>query len=208
MKTNKRRWLTALLVVMAIIMAACSDDDDGGDAAPADDDATPEVTEAPADEPELSAGRQSEWYDEAEYDLQLAARTVTPEGPDGELWNQAINPTMLDTSEYVVDGGGVVCFSNVDVGNPWRVVGFTNMEQEILAQGDRISEFIIRDAGSSQEQQIADIEELVGSGDCDLLVVSPASTAALTPAVEAACESLPVIVFDRGVETDCPLTFI
>ena len=34
-------------------------------------------------------------------------------------------------------------------------------------------------------------------------------TAAMTPAVERACETgKPVIVFDRGVETDCPVTFI
>lgn len=214
---QRRLRLPALLAVAAVTLAACGSDDDSPAATDAPDateapDATdapgatdaPDATEAPT---EGGAGRESEWYDEAEFELQLAARTATPEGPEGEPWNQAIDPTMLDTSEYAVPGG-TVCFSNVDVGNPWRVVGFTNMEQEILAQGDRIGEVIIRDAGGSQEQQIADIEELVGSGDCDLLLVSPASTAALTPAVEAACETLPVIVFDRGVETDCPLTFI
>jgi hypothetical protein len=30
----------------------------------------------------------------------------------------------------------------------------------------------------------------------------------LTPAVEAACKKLPVIVFDRGVLTTCPVTFV
>jgi ribose transport system substrate-binding protein len=44
--------------------------------------------------------------------------------------------------------------------------------------------------------------------DCSILIVSPNTTAALTPAVEQACEQLPVIVFDRGVNTDCPVTFI
>ena len=39
--------------------------------------------------------------------------------------------------------------------------------------------------------------------------MSPNTTATLTPAVEAACETgIPVIVFDRGVNTDCPVTFI
>ncbi|MDQ3614452.1 MAG: substrate-binding domain-containing protein, partial [Chloroflexota bacterium] len=56
-------------------------------------------------------------------------------------------------------------------------------------------------------QQISDIESLLNE-DCDILIVSPNTTAALTPAVETACEQLPVIVFDRGVETDCPVTFI
>ena len=30
----------------------------------------------------------------------------------------------------------------------------------------------------------------------------------MTPAVEAACKKLPVIVFDRGVLTQCPVTFV
>jgi ribose transport system substrate-binding protein len=38
--------------------------------------------------------------------------------------------------------------------------------------------------------------------------VSPNTTATLTPAVEQACKKVPVIVFDRGVDTDCPVTFI
>jgi ribose transport system substrate-binding protein len=47
------------------------------------------------------------------------------------------------------------------------------------------------------------------SGDsCDILIVSPNTTAALTPAVEAACKKLPVVVFDRGVLTQCPVTFV
>jgi ribose transport system substrate-binding protein len=64
------------------------------------------------------------------------------------------------------------------------------------------------DAGGSDEKQIADIQDLVAGGNCDVLIVSPNTTAALTPAVEQACEALPVIVFDRGVFTDCPVTFI
>ena len=114
---------------------------------------------------------------------------------------------MLDTSEYAAEGPYELCFSNTDVGNPWRVVGFTTMEQEV-ALHEEIETFTVLDAGGSEEKQIADIAQLVDSGTCDILIVSPASTAALTPAIEQACESLPVIVFDRGVDTDCPLTFI
>jgi len=58
------------------------------------------------------------------------------------------------------------------------------------------------------EKQIADIQDLVASGNCDVLIVSPNTTLALTPAVEEACKSLPVVVFDRGVQTDCPATFV
>ncbi len=64
------------------------------------------------------------------------------------------------------------------------------------------------DAEAKDDKQISDIESLVSGGKCDALIVSPNTTATLTPAVEAACKELPVIVFDRGVETDCPVTFI
>ena len=156
---------------------------------------------------EQSAGRQSEWFDEEQFNRQLAARDAEPVGPEGEPWLQAIDPTMVDTSEYAAEGPYEVCFSNTDVGNPWRVVGITTMQEEVALHPE-IETFTVVDAGGSEEKQIADIAELVDSGSCDILIVSPATTAALTPAVEAACEVLPVIVFDRGVDTDCPVTFI
>ncbi len=80
------------------------------------------------------------------------------------------------------------------------------MQQEV-ALHDEIAEFIHVDAGGKDEKQIADIADLVAGGKCDVLIVSPNTTAALTPAVEKACEALPVIVFDRGVQTDCPVVF-
>ena len=73
---------------------------------------------------------------------------------------------------------------------------------------DEIAEFVHVDAEGKDEKQISDIEDLLAGGNCDVLIVSPNTTAALTPAVEQACEQLPVIVFDRGVNTDCPVTFI
>ena len=61
---------------------------------------------------------------------------------------------------------------------------------------------------ASDEKQISDIADLIAGGNCDVLIVSPNTTAALTPAVEQACEVLPVLVFDRGVFTECPISFI
>ena len=72
-----------------------------------------------------------------------------------------------------------------------------------------IGKFSIVDAEAKDDKQISDIESFVSSKECDALIVSPNTTATLTPAVEAACESgIPVIVFDRGVTTDCPVTFV
>ncbi|MFA3916570.1 ATP-binding cassette domain-containing protein [Ruegeria hyattellae] len=67
---------------------------------------------------------------------------------------------------------------------------------------------IVMDAEGLDDKQIADLEDLLAGGTCDALIVSPNTTAALTRAVESACEQLPAIVFDRSVNTDCPVTFI
>ena len=151
--------------------------------------------------------QQSEFFDAEELAFQLAARSIEPVGPEGEPWRQAIDPLTISTDQYAVEAPWTVCFSNAGVNNPWRVVGWTTMQAEVELH-EQIEEFIVTDADGSDDQQISDINDLLATGDCDILIVSPNTTAALTPAVEAACEQLPVIVFDRGVNTDCPVTFI
>jgi ribose transport system substrate-binding protein len=142
-----------------------------------------------------------------EFARQQEQLTATPMGPEDAPWEQYLVDEMADTSEHAAEGPYTVCFSNAGVNNPWRVVGYTNMTEEV-ALHEEIAEFVHVDAEGSDDKQIADIDDLLAGGNCDVLIVSPNTTAALTPAVEAACEVLPVIVFDRGVDTDCPVTFI
>jgi ribose transport system substrate-binding protein len=153
-----------------------------------------------------ATGPQSEFFVQEDFEEQLRLRDVEPEGPADQPWIQALEPEYVDTSEYATDPPYKVCFSNAGVNNPWRVVGWTTMQAEVDLQPD-ISEFVHVDAEGSDEKQISDIQDLLGQ-NCSILIVSPNTTAALTPAVEQACEQLPVIVFDRGVNTDCPVTFI
>src|SRR5690606_8088325 len=102
-------------------------------------------------------------------------------------------------------------FANASISNPWRQTGFITMQEQLAVLQDEgvIETMEVRDAGDDDNTQIADIDYFIGEGNCDIYIISPNSTAALTPAVERACETgRPVIVFDRGVETDCPTTFI
>ncbi|WP_306258653.1 substrate-binding domain-containing protein [Pararhizobium sp. IMCC21322] len=145
--------------------------------------------------------------DPAEFAKQQEQLAATPMGPEGMPWVQYLDDNMVDTSSMAVEGQHTICFSNAGVNNPWRVVGYTNMTEEVAATPS-IGEFIHVDAEGSDDKQIADIDDLLAGGNCDLLIVSPNTTAALTPAVEKACAQLPVIVFDRGVNTDCPVTFV
>jgi ribose transport system substrate-binding protein len=153
-----------------------------------------------------ATGEQSEFFVQADFERQLRLRDVEPEGPADQPWIQALEPEYVDTSEYATEPPYKLCFSNAGVNNPWRVVGWTTMQAEVELHPE-IAEFVHVDAEGSDEKQIADIQDLLGQG-CSLLIVAPNTTAALTPAVEQACAQLPVIVFDRGVNTDCPVTFI
>jgi ribose transport system substrate-binding protein len=155
----------------------------------------------------LAFAQDSDFFNEADLIRDLGYMEMEAEGPADQPWIQAIDPTWVDTSQYATPGPWTVCFSNAGVDNPWRVVGFTTMEAQVDLQPD-IGRFIHIDAEGSDNKQISDINGLLASGDCDILIVSPNTTAALTPVVETACQQLPVIVFDRGVNTDCPVSFI
>ncbi|MFF2632856.1 substrate-binding domain-containing protein [Microbacterium sp. NPDC058021] len=168
--------------------------------------APPDASEsAPAEE------EAQEWFDQELFDTQFAQREVVPEGPEGEPYLQYIDAEMIDTSAYASEGAKKACFANASISNPWRQTGWITMNQQLkaLQEAGAISEMETRDAQDSDDTQIADIDYFIAEGACDVFLISPNSTAALTPAVERACETgKPVIVFDRGVNTDCPVTFI
>ena len=152
------------------------------------------------------ATSDSPFFNQEDYERQLAQRDIEPEGPADQPWIQMIEPEFVDTAEYAAEPGWHVCFSNAGVNNPWRATGWTTMQAEVELH-EEIETFTAVDAEGDDNKQISDIADLLGQ-DCDVLIVSPNTTAALTPAVEEACAQVPVIVFDRGVETDCPVTFI
>ncbi|WP_406002820.1 substrate-binding domain-containing protein [Streptomyces sp. NBC_00829] len=191
-----RRW-SAAAAVGVLALAGCSSD------LPDEDKAVGSASSKPGD-----AASKSEFFDQAEYDRQLAFRTTTPQGPEGRPWEQMLAPEMADTAKYAKPGGKYhLCFSNAAVDNPWRQVGFKTMQQEVKLHPE-IARFTVLDAEAKDDKQISDIQSFA-SKNCSALIVSPNTTATLTPAVEAACKSdIPVIVFDRGVKTDCPVTFI
>ena len=157
----------------------------------------------------LSTGAIAQNFnDPAEFERQKALLTVAPQGPDGKPWEQNLGGEKVDTAKYKKPGPYKLCFSNAGVNNPWRVVGFTNMQAEVDANKADIASFTHADAEGKDDKQISDINAFVNSGQCDVLIVSPNTTAALTPAVEAAAKKLPVVVFDRGVDSKAPVTFI
>ncbi len=158
-----------------------------------------------------SEGSGEEWFVQADFDEQMEQRDATFEGDPATPWLQYIDGEMTDTSQYAAEGPKKVCFANASVSNPWRQTGYLTMQQqlEVLKGSGAISEMETRDAQDDDNTQIADIDYFISEGNCDAFIISPNSTAAITPAVERACDTgKPVVVFDRGVETDCATTFI
>jgi ribose transport system substrate-binding protein len=201
----KRNLALCAMVSCALFAAACGSDDSENAGT---DEPAAEATAAATEEAKGDTGEQSEFFVQADYDKQLAQRDIEAEGPADKPWEQAIEPEMVDTAKFKSKkaSGWNLCFSNAAVNNPWRQVGWTTMQEEVKLHKE-IANFRAVDAEAKDDKQISDIEELAG-GKCDALIVSPNTTATLTPAVEAACKKVPVIVFDRGVNTDCPVTFV
>lgn len=183
------KWKAALGAVAALlILAACGGGGGDGDQA-----------------------KPNKWFVQADFDKQDEQRSASFEGSPDEPWLQYIAGEMSDTADFKVDGAQKVCFANASISNPWRQTGWITMNQqlEVLQESKVISEMETRDAEDDDNTQIADIDYFISEGNCDAFVISPNSTAAMTPAVERACDTgKPVVVFDRGVETDCATTFI
>lgn len=194
---------TACAAVLALLLAACGSTDTG--------QSTAGQGGGGGDGAEASGtGEQSQWFVQADYDRSREQMQATPEGPADQPWLQAIEPEMADTSKLAKPGPAHLCFSNAGLSNGWRQVGFKTMQQEVEVQkqAGTVGTFTVVDAGDRDDKQISDIETLLGQ-DCDALIISPATTEALTPAVEQACQSgIPVVVFDRGVNTDCMTSFV
>ncbi len=200
----------ALAAVSSLIALAGCTTDESLDDPPAADGAT-EDSNGEDGNGEQASGDSGEWFDQEVYDTQYEQRSADFEGDPEQPYLQYIDGEMTDTSEYATDEPQKVCFSNASINNPWRQTGWITMNQQlqVLVDSGVISEMETRDAQADDNTQIADIDYFIDEGNCDVFVISPNSTAALTPAVERACETgKPVVVFDRGVETDCATTFI
>ncbi|HLF59835.1 MAG TPA: substrate-binding domain-containing protein [Acidimicrobiia bacterium] len=112
-----------------------------------------------------------------------------------------------DTTGTTADGGTGTTGAGGDcvVGMSWN-----NYNEERWAKHDEPAmkaaieaggcSYISSDAGSSEEQQITDVENLIADG-ANVVIILAQNTQAILPAVEAAtAEGIPVIAYDRLIE--------
>lgn len=161
--------------------------------------------------PKAASPAAVKWFDQALYDKQEQQLTATFTGDASKPYLQYLPGPMTTTAKFKANGPQKVCFSNASISNPWRQTGWITMNQQlkVLQAAKVISTMETRDAKDSDDTQISDIDYFIKEGRCDLFLISPNSTAAMTPAVERACATgKPVIVFDRGVQTKCTTSFV
>ena len=206
-KMHRAPIAVASALLLGVFATSCSTEDPTDSGTGTDD--TSETSESP--DASESPAEEVEWFDQAVYDEQYEQRSASFEGDPETPYLQYIDGEMTDTSEYKSKGAQKACFANASISNPWRQTGWITMNQQLKALQEKgvISEMETRDAGDDDNTQIADIDYFISEGNCDAFIISPNSTAAMTDAVERACETgKPVVVFDRGVQTDCATTFI
>lgn len=207
-KIHRAPMAVASALLLGVFATSCSTEDPTDSTSGTDESS--ETSESPEASEESPEGEQ-EWFDQAVYDEQYEQRSATFEGDPETPYLQYIDGEMTDTADYKANGAQKACFANASISNPWRQTGWITMNQQLKEMQDKgvISEMETRDAGDDDNTQIADIDYFISEGDCDAFIISPNSTAAMTDAVERACETgKPVVVFDRGVQTDCATTFI
>jgi len=97
-------------------------------------------------------------------------------------------------------------FSQSTTSEPWRVQ--FNKDMRRTAEKHPDIDLVIADGQDRTEKQVADVENFIRQ-KVDVLLISPKETAGLTGVVNKAVDAgIPVIVLDRGVDTDRYTQFI
>ncbi len=130
----------------------------------------------------------------------LLLASCPKEEPEPTPVTNAPGPTRAGAGEYTIG------FSQCTTAEPWRVL--FNQLLEMAADKHPEVKLIMFDAGDRTEQQVADMESLINQG-VDAILISPKESAGLTAVVERAMnEGIPVVVLDRGVDTDNYAAFV
>ena len=162
-----------------------------------------------------SAKIATQFWSDQDYTDSLAQMKQAPLDPTDPVYLQYLVSNPTDISKFPQYAAFAklkapynICFSNAGVNNPWRVVGYIDMREQVeqLRTQGLVKNFYHLDAAGNDAKQIADIQDVINTpGKCDILIVAPNTSDALTPIIEKACAVMPVIQFDRFAQTDCPV---
>jgi ribose transport system substrate-binding protein len=111
-------------------------------------------------------------------------------------------PSATEAASEAAGGGSVVIgFSQANGGDVWRI-NQTNNVEEFCGEYMPDAEIVVTDAAGDEAKQDADVDDLIARG-IDVLLLTPLSAEALTPAAERAIDAgIPVITLDREVDVE------
>jgi ribose transport system substrate-binding protein len=216
--------ILSVMMVVSMILAACSTPATPTQAPAANTQApaASSPTQAPAASTGGSPGLQldaakvaPQFFNDADFNKSLEFMKMPALNPNDPIYLQYLESNPTDISKYPQYASFAskkapynVCFSNAGVNNPWRVVGYIDIREQVeqLRTQGLVKNFYHLDAQGNDAKQIADIQDIINTpGKCDILIVASNTSEALTPIVEKACQVMPVVQFDRFAQTDCPV---
>lgn len=212
----------SVLLVFTLLLVACQAETEEPAAEEAMEEEVMEEEAMEEEAAESNPGLQMEsaevaqqFWSEEDFNKEMELMTKSALNPDDPIYLQYLEDSSTDISQWPEYAEFAekeppydICFSNAGVNNPWRVVGYIDIREqveELRAQG-LVNNFYHLDAQGDDAKQIADIQDIINTpGKCDILIVASNTSEALTPIVEQACEVMPVVQFDRYAQTDCPV---
>jgi ribose transport system substrate-binding protein len=211
-------YIVSLLVIFSVLLSACASTATTAPAVVTEAPAAATKAPAVAANPGLAldaAKVAAQFFTEKDYEDSLAQMSMPALNPSEPIYLQYLVDNATDISKYPQYAAFAqkappynVCFSNAGVNNPWRVVGYIDIREQVeeLRTQGLVKNFYHLDAQGNDAKQIADIQDIINTpGKCDILIVASNTSEALTPIVEKACEVMPVVQFDRYAQTDCPV---
>jgi ABC-type sugar transport system substrate-binding protein len=122
------------------------------------------------------------------------------------MWKLIAGTVLLPLMLWAAEPHYVVAFAQDTMDNDYRIAQVKEVEETLKPHKN--IRFVYSDAKGNHALMLKQIEAFVAKG-VDLIITSPNHEIAVVPAIESAYEKgIPVILLDRGVQSDRYTTFI
>jgi ribose transport system substrate-binding protein len=115
---------------------------------------------------------------------------------------------MVDTTKFKKDPPWTIAYSNASTSNSWRIFTVAGLLWAGKEYPDLIKDIVHVNANDAVPKQIADMEDLMVK-KVDAIILASTSGDALVPSVDKAIAAgIPVIILERGINSENFTTFI
>jgi len=115
---------------------------------------------------------------------------------------------MVDTTKFKKDPPWTIAYANASTSNSWRIFTVAALFWAAEQYPGLFKEILHVNANDSIPKQIADMEDLMVK-NVDAIILATTSGDGLVPSIDQAMEkNIPVIILERGINSDNYATFI